>query len=160
MRSCLWKLSYGFGLKVRLLGLSSPNVVSRPKTPRPKIFLRFYKFIELILWFWRNWGPVWENWSYCSGLWALLPQMQFLYVFWTLLPQMQFKSTRPQGPGFLLNFIILLDSCYDSEENEFLFVKIRTRFLKLWLDTYSGLTWSKFSLQAPKSKTKVFFEMS
>ena len=47
--------------------------------------------------------------------------------------------SRPQNPrsGNFWDFIILL-ICYNSEENEALFVKIGARILDLWLDTSFG----------------------
>ena len=48
---------------IRLLGPSSPNVVSRPQTPRARNFLGFDDFIEFTSWFLREWGPICQNWS-------------------------------------------------------------------------------------------------
>ena len=42
----------------------------------------------------------------------------------------------PQGWGIIWNFIILLDLCYDPEENKVLFVKIEARILDLRLDVF------------------------
>ena len=75
------KLMVGFwsyGL-ICLLGPSGPNVVSRPQTPKSKYFLRHYDFNGFILWFWKKWGPVYENWSYGSEL------ITAWYVFWQRL---------------------------------------------------------------------------
>ena len=80
MRSCMWKLVVGFrsyGL-IHLLDPSGPKVVSRLQTPKSKNFLRHYNFNGFILWFWKKWGLVCENWSYGSGLTAW-------YVFWQRL---------------------------------------------------------------------------
>ena len=81
MRSCMWKLMVGFwsyGL-ICLLGPSGPNVVSRPQTPKSNFFLRHYDFNGFILWFWKKWGPVHENWSYGSEF------ITAWYVFWQRL---------------------------------------------------------------------------
>ena len=43
-----------------------------------------------------------------------------------------------QGKGIFLNFMILLDSYYDFEENEVLFVKMGARVPDIWLDTSFG----------------------
>ena len=59
---------------------------------------------------------------------------------------MQFESARPQGQGIFLDFMILLDSCYDFRENEVLSVKIGAKILELWVDTSSGRKWPKCSL--------------
>ena len=80
MKSCMWKLVVGFrsyGL-IRLLGPCGPNVVSRPQTPKSRIFLKNHGFSGFVLWFWKKWGPVCENWSYGSGLTAW-------YMFWQRL---------------------------------------------------------------------------
>ena len=46
--------------------------------------------------------------------------------------QMWFLGSRPQGREYFLDFLILLDSSYDSWENDVLFVKIEARVL--WFD--------------------------
>ena len=51
----------------------------------------------------------------------------------------------PQGWGIIWNFIILLDLCYDPEENKVLFVKIEARILDLRLDMSFGPKWYKCS---------------
>ena len=45
---------------------------------------------------------------------------------------------RPQSQELFWDIIPLLDSSYDSGENEVLFVKIGARVLDLWLDKSSG----------------------
>ena len=60
---------------IYLLGPSSPNVVSRPHIPKLWNFLRCHNLTELILWFWRKWDPVCENWS--QGSWPMA-----WFVFW------------------------------------------------------------------------------
>lgn len=52
--------------------------------------------------------------------------------------QMQFLSPIPEGHEFFLNFIILMDSHYDSGENKVLFEKIGARVPDLCLDTCFG----------------------
>ena len=72
MRSYLWKLKPGFqtyGL-IHLLCPTCPELVFRPQTPSSWNFLKFHNFIGFILWFWRKWSPVCENWSHSSGLMA------------------------------------------------------------------------------------------
>ena len=44
------------------------------------------------------------------------------------------------------NFMILLDSYYDSAENEVLFVKIGARVPDLWLDIFFGPLLAQSSL--------------
>ena len=41
----------------------------RPQTLRPWNFLRFHNFIGFILWFWRKWSPVFENWASVLDSW-------------------------------------------------------------------------------------------
>ena len=72
---------------------------------------------------------------------------------------MQFKGPRAQGQDIFCDFIILLESSYDSGENEVLFVKVGAKVPKLWLDT-SGPKWPKFSLQVTDPKGKVCFKIS
>ena len=82
MRPCLWKLELGFwtyGL-TRLLGPSSPIVVSMPQTPKSINILRFNDFIGFILWFFKKWGPASENLSQVSRLRAR-------YAFWGQVTQ-------------------------------------------------------------------------
>ena len=50
-------------------------------------------------------------------------------------PKSSFLDLRPEGHGIFWDFIILLDSSYDSGEDEVLFVKIRARVLDSWLYT-------------------------
>ena len=56
---------------------------------------------------------------------------------------------------FHWDIIILLDSSYDSKENEVLFVKIGARVLELWLDMWFEPKWPRcsFEPQSPKSRT-------
>ena len=51
------------------------------------------------------------------------------YIFWTQVAQMWFLGPRPQGQELFWDFIILLNSYYDSGEDEVLFVKIGTGVL-------------------------------
>ena len=53
--------------------------------------------------------------------------------------------------------MILLDLHHDSWENEVMFVKIAARVLDLWLDTFSGPKWPKFSFWVLNSDVKNFF---
>ena len=57
------------------------------------------------------------------------------YAFWD-----QCVDSRPQTlmSYIFCSFMILLDSYYDSKENEVIFVKIRARFPNLWPDTSFG----------------------
>ena len=50
-------------------------------------------------------------------------------VFWAQVIQMYFLGPRPQRQEIFWDFIILLDSSYDSWENQVLFVKIGARVL-------------------------------
>ena len=61
---------------IHLLEPSGPNVVSRPQTPKLSNFLRYHDFSGFILWLWKKWGPVCENWSYGSWLkaWCIFCQ--------------------------------------------------------------------------------------
>ena len=56
--------------------------------------------------------------------------------------------------------MIILDSYYDSGENEVLFVKIGARVLDLWLDTSSGPKLPNYNFKASDHKVKTFFEIS
>ena len=47
-----------------------------------------------------------------------------------------FLGPRSQSQRIFWDNIILLDSCYDSGENEILSVKVRTRVLVLWLHIF------------------------
>ena len=92
--------NYGW---IRLLGPSSPNVVSRPQIPGSRNFLRFNKFIGFISWFLRKWGPACESWSQDSGLMAR-------YVFWAQVAHGLSGSSdpMPQGQNVFWDFMILL----------------------------------------------------
>ena len=50
-------------------GCKWPNVISRCQTLKSRTYLRYHNFVGLILWFWREWGPVCENWSRILDLW-------------------------------------------------------------------------------------------
>ena len=65
MRSFLWKLELGLWTYslIYLLGPSGPNLVSRPQSLGSRNFLRFHSFTGLILWFWKKWDSLCENWS-------------------------------------------------------------------------------------------------
>ena len=103
-----------------------PHVFFGPQTSKSTNFLRF-----IILW----------DFSYYSG------KNEFFFVkirakvlkFWlnTSGPKLNsFIGPRPQGQESFWNFIILLDSSYDSSQNKAVFfMKIGGRFLDLWLNT-------------------------
>ena len=131
MKSCLWKLQLGFwsyGL-IRLLSPSGANVVSRPQT-RSIFFSRLHDFIAFMLWFFKKWGPLYENCGCSSGHMAW-------YISWAQVAQTYFLGPKPKGQEIFWDFMILLDSPNDSWENDVMFVKISGRVLDLWLDTFS-----------------------
>ena len=51
-----------------LLGQSGRGAVSRPQTPTSMNFLRFMILLNSSHNFWKNEGPVFENWGQASGL--------------------------------------------------------------------------------------------
>ena len=51
-------------------------------------------------------------------------------------PKCSFWILDSKVKKFFWNFMILLDSCHDSWENEVLFVKISARVLDMWLDKF------------------------
>ena len=71
-RSCLLKLERGLWTygKIRLLGPSGPNVVSRLQTPKSSNFFICHNFTAFILFLWRKRCPVCESWSQGSRLMA------------------------------------------------------------------------------------------
>ena len=56
--------------------------------------------------------------------------------------------------------MILLDSSYDSWENDDLFVKMAAMVLHIWLDTSSGPKWPRYSFWVPDPKVNKFFKIS
>ena len=66
-------------------------------------------------------------------------------VFWAQVSQKYLQASDSKVMIFY-NFMILLDSYYDSAENEVLFVKIRARVPDLWLDIFFGPLLSQSSL--------------
>ena len=60
------------------------------------------------------------------------------YVLRAQVAQMLFLILRPQDQNFFWDFIIFLDSSYDSGKDEVLFVKIEAKVLDLWLDKSFG----------------------
>ena len=134
------KIWIGSGLMAwlrQLVGPSDPNVVSRPQTPRPIIFLRFHILLDSSQDSWENEDLILEIGASVPDLWlgSLLGQSRRGAV------------SRVQTPTSInfLRFMIVLNSSHDFWENEVLFVKIGARLLDSWLDTSSGCKWSKCS---------------
>ena len=94
-----------------------------------------------------------------SCLWKLQLGFWSYGLIRLLSPSVANVVSRPQTPRsiFFWDFMILLDSYHDSWENEVMFVKIAARVLDLWLDTFSGPKWPKFSFWVLNSDVKNFF---
>ena len=138
-RYCLWKLNLGiltYDL-INLLGLSGPNVVSRH---RPK-FNEFLWNFMIILDSSCNSG---ENEALFVKIRARDLELWLDTSFGPSGPNVVSKPETLRSMNFL-DFIILLESSYDSGENEVLFAKIWARNLDLWHDNPFGPKWPKSS---------------
>ena len=75
-------------------------------------------------------------------------------------PKYKFYTPHPKVSCFW-DFIILLDSSYNSWENEVFFVKVEAKVLDFWLDMSSGINkWPKCTFYVPDPKVKKFFQIS
>ena len=104
-----WVMLVEIGARVLLKKSSDPSEILGLQTPtRSRIFLRFDGLIWFnLLWFWEKWSPAaCENWSLSSELNSLIH----------LLGPCGFLYPRHWGHGIFWDFIILLDSFYDSSE--------------------------------------------
>ena len=74
----------------------------------------------------------------------------------------KYKSYTPHPKvSCFWDFIILLDSSYNSWENEVFFVKVEAKVLDFWLDMSSGINnWPKCTFYVPDLKVKKFFQIS
>ena len=60
------------------------------------------------------------------------------YIFWAHMTQIQFLLPQTLQSRIFCDFIILLDSSYDSGENVVLLSKIGARVMNSWLYTSFG----------------------
>ena len=82
-----------------------------------------------------------------------------MFDMFALVAQMQFKDPRAQSQDIFCDFTILLESSYDSGENEALFVKVGARvpnYGQIRLLGSTQVTPSDFT----DSKGKAIFEIS